>query len=127
MCDLMLPCPPGRLQERSPRSGLPTIFLVVETRVDAPLMPLKIFRLRTVAVANAVGMLLGGSFFAFISLIGEGSTTGAALTGGFQWAFWVCAAIAFLALPATATLARRRVTAAGVERAVPVLEADRVG
>ena len=41
-------------------------FLVVEMRVDAPLMPLKIFRLRTVAVANAVGMLLGGSFFAFI-------------------------------------------------------------
>jgi len=240
-------------------------FLFVEMRVDAPLMPLKIFRLRTVAVANAVGMLLGGSFFAFIfigtlymqqvlgysalqagaawlaasltsvalaglsqvlvtrlsagpvmalgmalvgggalwatqvplhghfwgalagpffvagagtafgfipvsiagltgvsgqeaglasgllntsqqlggaigvaiastvaathfkTLIGEGSTTGAALTGGFQWAFWVCAAIAFLALPATATLARRRVTAAGVERAVPVLEADRVG
>ncbi len=25
MCDLMLPCPPGRLQERSPRSVLPTI------------------------------------------------------------------------------------------------------
>ena len=240
-------------------------FLFVEMRVDAPLMPLKIFRLRTVAVANAVGMLLGGSFFAFIfigtlymqqvlgysalqagaawlaasltsvalaglsqvlvtrlsagpvmalgmalvgggalwatqvplhghfwgalagpffvagagtafgfipvsiagltgvsgqeaglasgllntsqqlggaigvaiastvaathfkTLIGEGSTTGAALTGGFQWAFWVCAAIAFLALPATATLARRRVTAAGIERAAPVLEADRVG
>jgi EmrB/QacA subfamily drug resistance transporter len=240
-------------------------FLVVEMRVDAPLMPLKIFRLRTVAVANAVGMLLGGSFFAFIfigtlymqqvlgysalqagaawlaasltsvalaglsqvlvtrlsaapvmalgmalvgggalwatqvplhghfwsalagpffvagagtafsfipvsiagltgvsepeaglasgllntsqqlggaigvaiastvaathfkTLIGEGSTIGAALTGGFQWAFWVCAAIAFLALPATATLARRKVTAAGAERAVPVLEADRVG
>jgi EmrB/QacA subfamily drug resistance transporter len=240
-------------------------FLVVEMRVDAPLMPLKIFRLRTVAVANAVGMLLGGSFFAFIfigtlymqqvlgysalqagaawlaasltsvalaglsqvlvtrlsaapvmalgmalvgggalwatqvplhghfwsalagpffvagagtafsfipvsiagltgvsepeaglasgllntsqqlggaigvaiastvaathfkTLIGDGSTVGAALTGGFQWAFWVCAAIAFLALPATATLARRKVTAAGAERAVPVLEADRVG
>jgi EmrB/QacA subfamily drug resistance transporter len=41
-------------------------FLVVETRVEAPLMPLRIFRLRTVAAANAVGLLLGGSFFAFI-------------------------------------------------------------
>src|SRR5258706_1550670 len=29
-------------------------------------MPLRICRLRTVAVANAVGLLLGGSFFAFI-------------------------------------------------------------
>jgi EmrB/QacA subfamily drug resistance transporter len=41
-------------------------FLVVETRAEAPLMPLRIFRLRTVAVANGVGLLLGGSFFAFI-------------------------------------------------------------
>jgi EmrB/QacA subfamily drug resistance transporter len=41
-------------------------FLVVETRVESPLMPLRIFRLRTVAAANAVGLLLGGSFFAFI-------------------------------------------------------------
>jgi EmrB/QacA subfamily drug resistance transporter len=41
-------------------------FLVVETRVEAPLLPLRIFRLRTVAAANAVGLLLGGSFFGFI-------------------------------------------------------------
>jgi EmrB/QacA subfamily drug resistance transporter len=41
-------------------------FLVIETRVEAPLMPLRIFRIRTVAGANAVGLLLGGSFFAFI-------------------------------------------------------------
>ena len=41
-------------------------FLVIETRVEEPLMPLRIFRLKTVAGANAVGLLLGGSFFAFI-------------------------------------------------------------
>src|SRR5204862_1354693 len=41
-------------------------FLVVETRVEAPLLPLRIFRLRSVAAANAVGLLLGGSFFGFI-------------------------------------------------------------
>ena len=41
-------------------------FLLVETRVESPLMPLRIFRLPTVAAANAVGLLLGGSFFAFI-------------------------------------------------------------
>lgn len=41
-------------------------FLAIETRVEAPLLPLRIFRLRTVAGANAVGLLLGGSFYAFI-------------------------------------------------------------
>jgi EmrB/QacA subfamily drug resistance transporter len=41
-------------------------FLAVEARAAAPLMPLRIFRLRMVAVANAVGLLMGGSFFAFI-------------------------------------------------------------
>jgi EmrB/QacA subfamily drug resistance transporter len=41
-------------------------FLVVESRVEAPLMPLRIFGRRSVAAANAVGLLLGGSFFGFI-------------------------------------------------------------
>ena len=41
-------------------------FLAIETRVEAPLLPLRIFRLPTVAGANAVGLLLGGSFFAYI-------------------------------------------------------------
>jgi EmrB/QacA subfamily drug resistance transporter len=41
-------------------------FLVVETRTDDPLLPLSIFRLRTVAAANVAGLLLGGSFFAFV-------------------------------------------------------------
>src|SRR5262249_52259706 len=40
-------------------------FLIIETRVEAPLLPIRIFRLKTVAGANAVGLLLGGSFFAF--------------------------------------------------------------
>jgi EmrB/QacA subfamily drug resistance transporter len=41
-------------------------FVVIEARAAAPLMPLRIFRLRMVAVSNAVGFLLGGSFFGFI-------------------------------------------------------------
>jgi EmrB/QacA subfamily drug resistance transporter len=41
-------------------------FLFIETRVEQPLLPLRIFRLRTLAGANAVGFLLGGSFFSFI-------------------------------------------------------------
>src|SRR4051794_32128603 len=41
-------------------------FLVIETRVEAPLLPLRLFRQRSVAGANLAGLLLGGSFFAFI-------------------------------------------------------------
>jgi EmrB/QacA subfamily drug resistance transporter len=41
-------------------------FVWIEARAEAPLMPLRIFRLQTLAGANAVGFLLGGSFFAFI-------------------------------------------------------------
>jgi hypothetical protein len=41
-------------------------FLAIETRVEAPLLPLRIFRTKTLAGANVVGLLLGGSFFAFI-------------------------------------------------------------
>ncbi len=41
-------------------------FVLIERRVKDPLLPLGIFRLRTLAGANAAGLLLGGSFFAFI-------------------------------------------------------------
>ncbi|MBV9680315.1 MAG: MFS transporter [Solirubrobacterales bacterium] len=41
-------------------------FLVIENRVASPVLPLSIFRLRTVAGANAAGLLLGASFYAFV-------------------------------------------------------------
>src|SRR5918999_644016 len=41
-------------------------FVVIERRVTDPILPLSIFRLRTLAGANVAGLLLGGSFFAFI-------------------------------------------------------------
>jgi MFS family permease len=47
-------------------AALLAAFFVVESRAAAPLMPLRIFRLRMVAVSNAAGFLLGGSFFTFI-------------------------------------------------------------
>src|SRR5262249_53269795 len=46
-------------------------FILIESRSKAPLVPLKIFRLRTLTGANIVGLLLGASLFAmffFISL-----------------------------------------------------------
>jgi len=47
-------------------AALLAAFLVIETRVEAPLMPLRIFQNKTLAGANAVSVLLGASFFAFI-------------------------------------------------------------
>jgi EmrB/QacA subfamily drug resistance transporter len=47
-------------------AALLVAFVVIEARAAAPLMPLRIFRLKMVAVSNGVGLLLGGSFFAFI-------------------------------------------------------------
>jgi EmrB/QacA subfamily drug resistance transporter len=47
-------------------AALLAAFLVIESRAESPLLPLSIFRLRTLAGANAAGLLLGGSFFAFI-------------------------------------------------------------
>ncbi len=41
-------------------------FLTIEARVESPVVPLSIFRLRTLAGANVAGFLLGGSFFSFI-------------------------------------------------------------
>ena len=40
-------------------------FLVIETRAEAPLLPLRLFRLKTLAGSNAVSFLLGASFFSF--------------------------------------------------------------
>jgi hypothetical protein len=49
-------------------AGLVAVFLVIETRVEAPLLPLALLRLRNVAGANAVGFLLGTSFITFVFL-----------------------------------------------------------
>jgi EmrB/QacA subfamily drug resistance transporter len=49
-------------------AALLALFLVVETKAEAPLLPLPLFRLRSVAGSNAVGFLLGTSFFTFVFL-----------------------------------------------------------
>jgi EmrB/QacA subfamily drug resistance transporter len=41
-------------------------FFVIETKAEAPLLPLRLFRLRSVAGSNAVGFLLGTSFVTFV-------------------------------------------------------------
>jgi EmrB/QacA subfamily drug resistance transporter len=47
-------------------AALLAAFLAIENRAKEPVLPLSIFRLRTLAGANAAGLLLGGSFFGFI-------------------------------------------------------------
>ena len=41
-------------------------FAVVEARAEAPLLPLRLLRLQTLAGSNAVGFLLGASFYSWI-------------------------------------------------------------
>jgi hypothetical protein len=41
-------------------------FVVIEARAEAPLLPLRLFRLNTLAGSNAVGFLLGASFYGYI-------------------------------------------------------------
>ncbi|MGH8398449.1 MAG: DHA2 family efflux MFS transporter permease subunit [Gammaproteobacteria bacterium] len=43
-------------------------FLAIEARVHAPLMPLKLFRLRNLATANVVGVLWAAAMFAWFFL-----------------------------------------------------------
>ena len=50
-------------------AALIAFFLIWETRVEQPLMPLSIFRIRTLAGANVVGLLLGASIFADFFLL----------------------------------------------------------
>ncbi len=44
------------------------VFLVIESRVEAPLVPLGLFRLRNVATANVVGVLWAAAMFAWFFL-----------------------------------------------------------
>ena len=47
---------------------LSAAFLAIESRVGEPLMPLRLFRTRNLAVANAVGVLWAGAMFAWFFL-----------------------------------------------------------
>jgi EmrB/QacA subfamily drug resistance transporter len=49
--------------------GLLAAFFVIETRSKAPLLPLRIFRLRTLSGSNAAGLMLGGAVFAQFFLL----------------------------------------------------------
>jgi EmrB/QacA subfamily drug resistance transporter len=49
-------------------AALMALFLAIELRVSAPLMPLGLFRIRNVSTANVVGVLMAGGMFAYFFL-----------------------------------------------------------
>jgi EmrB/QacA subfamily drug resistance transporter len=49
-------------------AALLAIFLAIEARIPAPLMPLRLFRLRNVSTANVVGVLWAAAMFAWFFL-----------------------------------------------------------
>jgi EmrB/QacA subfamily drug resistance transporter len=82
-------------------AALLAAFLVAETRVEAPLLPLRIFRLKTLAGANAASLLLGGSFFAFIfvgTLYMQQVLGYSALQTGLAWLAASVTSVAFAGL-----------------------------
>src|SRR5216683_2070520 len=86
-------------------------FLVLETRAEAPLLPLRLFRLKTLAGSNAVGFLLGASFFAFIfigTLYMQQVLGYSALKTGFAW---LATSVTGLALAGPAQLLVTRASA----------------
>ena len=61
---------PPRRSCCSPRpSALIGAFFVIELRSNAPLLPLRIFRLRTLSASNVSGLLMGGAIFAQFFLL----------------------------------------------------------
>ena len=63
-------------------------FVVVEARAQAPLLPLRLFRLKTLAGSNAVGFLLGAGFYGYIfigTLYMQQVLGYSAMTTGLAW------------------------------------------
>ena len=84
-------------------------FLAIESRVKDPVLPPSIFRLRTLAGANVAGLLLGGSFFAFVfagTLYMQQVLHYSALQTG---AAWLAASVTSMALAGVSQLLVTRV------------------
>src|SRR3954452_6626469 len=64
----------------------------------------------TQQIGGAIGVAIASTVAAghFKTLTAAGSAAPAALTGGFQWALWVCGAIGLAGIPITLLLVRRR-------------------
>jgi EmrB/QacA subfamily drug resistance transporter len=91
-------------------AALLVAFVAIERRTRAPVLPLSIFRLRTLSGANAAGLLWGASFFAFFfvgTLYMQQVLHYSALQSGVAW---LAASVTAVAL---AGLSQRLVTRGG--------------
>ncbi|NEB74687.1 MFS transporter [Streptomyces sp. SID14478] len=76
------------LGELAAAMALLAVFVVVEARVAAPLLPLRLLRLKTLAGSNAVGFLLGAGFYGYIfiaTLYMQQVLGYSAMTTGLAW------------------------------------------
>ena len=92
-------------------AALLAAFLVIETRTETPLLPLRLFRLKTLTGSNAVGFLLGASFFSFFftgTLYMQQVLGYSALKTGVAW---LAASVTALALAGPAQMLVTRVSA----------------
>ena len=82
-------------------AALLVAFLVIESRTKDPILPLSIFRLRSLAGANVAGLLLGGGFFAFFfvgTLYMQQVLRYSALQSGVAWLATSITSVALAAL-----------------------------
>jgi len=92
-------------------------FLVIETRSKAPLLPLRIFRNRTLSAANVSGFLIGAALFSqffLLTLYMQDVLGYSAKQTGVAYLTLTLAIIVF------ATIAQGLVTRFGVRRVLPV-------
>jgi EmrB/QacA subfamily drug resistance transporter len=98
-------------------AGLIGAFFLIEARSKAPLLPLRIFRLRTLSASNVSGLLMGGAIFSqffLLTLYMQEVLHYSALKTGVAYIGLTLTIIAFSAV------SQALVTRLGVRRVLPV-------
>jgi EmrB/QacA subfamily drug resistance transporter len=98
-------------------AALIVAFVVIEMRSKAPLLPLRIFRLRTLTASNVSGLLLGGAVFSqffLLTLYMQQVLHYSAIQTGVAYVALTLTVIAFSAISQSLT------TRFGVRRVLPV-------
>src|ERR671924_258481 len=93
------------------------VFFVVEARSKAPLLPLRIFRLRTLTASNVSGLLMGGAIFSqffLLTLYMQEVLHYSAIKTGVAYIGLTLAIVAFSAVAQTLS------TRIGVRRVLPI-------
>ncbi|HWT22564.1 MAG TPA: DHA2 family efflux MFS transporter permease subunit, partial [Solirubrobacteraceae bacterium] len=108
---------PGTLALLGGSAALMAAFVAIEWRSAAPLLPLRIFRLRTLTASNVAGVLTGGAIFAqffLLTLYMQEVLGYSAITTGVAYIGLTLSIIVFSAV------AQALVTRLGMRRVLPV-------